>query len=294
MSDRTGVVYAYDGSFEGLMCCVFESYEQKEIPSDIQPAGLQQSQQSLFVTEKWIETDKLKADRVFNSIPTKISTQAQELVQLGFLTCAPHKELLIYRFLRLGFRHGSKVMAMLTDDIVNSLQKAVRHLTSESHKFKSFVRFSVYGEVLVAVIEPKNFVLPLLSPHFCDRFHNEAFMIYDKTHSMALIYRSSKAELIFVDQLTLPEVEGTEVEYRRLWKQFYKTIAIAGRNNPRCRMTLMPKRYWGQMTEFDETEGQETSKDSTQWRVAETATTKLLTSIESVESSISPFRYSKR
>lgn len=67
----------------------------------------------------------------------------------------------------------------------------------------------------------------------------------DKTHRMALIYRSQKAELMFVDELTLPEVNSTEVEYRRLWKQFYKTIAIEGRNNPRCRMTLMPKRYWG-------------------------------------------------
>ncbi|MDP4160778.1 MAG: TIGR03915 family putative DNA repair protein [Bacillota bacterium] len=248
MSDRTDLIYTYDGSFEGLMCCVFESYEKKENPSIIRP---QSAQQTLFDTGKWIETDDQKADRVYNSIPLKISSQAQELVKLGFLTCAPRKELLIYHFLRLGFKFGSKVMAMLTDDTVCSLQKAVRHLTSESHKFKGFVRFSVYGEVLVSVIEPKNFVLPLLSPHFCDRFRNEAFMIYDKTHSMALIYESKKAELIFVDELTLPEVDAAEVEYRRLWKQFYKTIAIEGRNNPRCRMTLMPKRYWGQMTEFD-------------------------------------------
>lgn len=249
MSDRTDIVYAYDGSFEGLMCCIFESYEQKENPSVIRPPD---EQQRLFDPAKWIETDENKADRVFNSIPVKISTQAQELVKLGFLTYTPHKELLIYHFLRLGFKYGSKVMTMLTDDTVNALQKAVRHLTSESHKFKGFVRFSVFGEVLVAVIEPKNFVLPLLSPHFCDRYRNEAFMIYDKTHSMALIYRSQKAELMFVDELTLPEADGSEVEYRRLWKQFYKTIGIEARYNPRCRRTLMPKRYWSQMTEFAE------------------------------------------
>lgn len=275
MPDRTDLIYAYDGSFEGLMCCVFESYEQKEIPSVIRPPGVEQS---LFDTAKWIEMDEHKAERVYNSIPLKISSQAQELVKLGFLTCAPHKELLIVHFLRLGFKVGSKVMTMLTDDTVNSLQKAVHHLTSESHKFKGFVRFSVYGEVLVAVIEPKNFVLPLLSLHFCDRFRNEAFMIYDKTHSMALIYQSQKAELMFVDELTLPEVDSTEVEYRRLWKQFYKTIAIEGRNNPRCRMTLMPKRYWGQMTEF-------------QGQVAETATEIPPTSTGSLNS---PFQYPTR
>ena len=288
MPHRTDLVYAYDGSFEGLLCCVFESYEHKEIPSVIRPPGVEQG---LFDTAKWIETDEHKADRVFNSIPLKISSQAQELVKLGFLTCAKHKELLIYHFLRLGFKYGSKVMTMLTDNTVCSLQKSVRHLTSESHKYKGFVRFSVYGEVLVAVIEPKNFVLPLLSPHFCDRFRNEAFMIYDKTHSMALIYRSQKAELIFVDELTLPEVNDTEVEYRRLWKQFYKTIAIEGRNNPRCRMSLMPKRYWGQMTEFDKSDEREKSIGSVQWRVAETVTEILPTSIDSLDS---PFQYPTR
>jgi len=288
MPDRKDLIYAYDGSFTGLMCCVFESYEQKEIPSIIRPPSVQPR---LFDTAKWIETNEHKADRVFNSIPLKISSPAQELVKLGFLTCAPHKELLIYHFLRLGFKYGSKVMTMLTDDTVCSLQKAVRHLTSESHKFKGFVRFSVYGEVLVAVIEPKNFVLPLLAPHFCDRFSGETFMIYDKTHSMALIYRQQKAELMFVEELTLPEVDGTEVEYRRLWKQFYKTIAIEGRNNPRCRMTLMPKRYWGQMTEFDKSDEQEKSKGPVQWRVAETATEILPTSIGSLDS---PFQYPTR
>lgn len=272
MPDSTDLVYAYDGSFEGLMCCVFESYEQKENPSVIRPPGVQES---LFDSAKWIETDEHKAKRVYNSIPSKISCQAQELVKLGFLTCTPDKELLIYHFLRLGFNVGSQVMTMLTDDTVHTLQKAVRHLTSESHKFKGFVRFSVYGEVLVAVIEPKNFVLPLLSLHFCDRYQNESFMIYDKSHSMALIYQSKKAELMFVDELTLPDVESTEAEYRQLWQQFYKTIAIEGRTNPRCRMNLMPKRYWGQLTEF-------------QGHVAETATDTPPTSISSL---VSPFHY---
>lgn len=247
MLDGSDLIYAYDGSFDGLMCCVFESYQCKEIPSAIRPPS---DQETLFDTPKWIETDEHKAKRVYNSIPMKISSEAQEFVRLGFLTCIPHKELLVLHFLRLGFKYGGKVMTMLTDDVVCSLQKAVRHLTSECHRYKGFVRFSVYGEVLVAVIEPKNFVLPLLAAHFCDRYNSERFMIYDKTHSMALVYQSQKAELISVDELTLPKVEGNELEYRRLWKQFYKTIAIEGRNNPRCRMTLMPKRYWSQMTEL--------------------------------------------
>ena len=35
MPDRTNIIYRYDGTYEGLLCCVFESYEKREIPSEI-------------------------------------------------------------------------------------------------------------------------------------------------------------------------------------------------------------------------------------------------------------------
>lgn len=247
MFDRPNLVYSYDGSFEGLLCCVFESYAQKEIPRNILPPD---GQPTLFDLPKWIATDSHKAERVYASIPKKISPGAQKLVKLGFFTCAPEKEILIFRFLRLGYQVGGRVMNMLTDDTVSALQKAVLQLTSESHKFKGFIRFSVYNEALVAVIEPRNFVLPLLVAHFSQRFPNEIFMIYDKTHQAALVHRKLKVELIPVADLELPEMDAKEAVYRRLWKRFYETIAIPSRYNPRCRMNLMPKRYWQQLTEF--------------------------------------------
>ncbi|SHN71787.1 TIGR03915 family putative DNA repair protein [Desulfitobacterium chlororespirans] len=247
MFDGATLVYKYDGSFEGLMCCVFASYEQKEIPCDILPP---EGQPGLFDILKSIETDRQKAQRVYDSIPVRISLEAQELVKLGFLTCTPQKERLIFLFLRLGYKLGGKVMGMLTDDNVHALQKAVRNLTNESHRYKGFVRFSVYNEALVAVIEPENFVLPLLAYHFSNRYPNEVFMIFDKTHKAALIHQAGRVEIVDVEEWELPEPEEKEVEYRRLWQQFYKTIAIASRDNPRCRMNFMPKRFWKHLTEF--------------------------------------------
>lgn len=229
------------------MCCIFESYARKENPLEIRPP---EAQPSFFDASCRIETDGTKADRVYQAIPRKISAEAQDLVRLGFLTCNSQKEMMIYRFLRLGFQYGPGVMNRITDDGVFELQKAVRHLTMESHKLKGFIRFSVYDQVLIAVIEPKNLVLPLLAAHFCDRYRRESFMIYDKVHGMALIYQDFKAELISLEHLVLPEIDGAEEEYRSLWKQFYQTIAIESRYNPRCRMSLMPKRYWKNMTEF--------------------------------------------
>lgn len=249
MFERTDLdlVYSYDGSFEGLMCCVFESYDQRELPQNILPP---EGQSRLFDIRKTIVTDPIKAQRVFNSIPMKISLEAEELVKLGFLTCAPRKEYLIFQFLRLGFKAGAKVMSMLTDTSVLALQKAVQHLTYESHRYRGFVRFSVYNETLVAVIEPENFVLPVLAAHFVNRFGNEVFMIYDKTHQAGLFHQGNRTEIVDIEDLILPELEEEEAKYRQLWQQFYKTIAIESRYNPKCRMNFMPKRFWKHLTEF--------------------------------------------
>ena len=46
--------------------------------------------------------------------------------------------------------------------------------------------------------------------------------------------------------------DETEAQYRRLWRRFYDTIAIRERENPRLRMSHMPKRFWGTLTEFQE------------------------------------------
>ncbi len=246
MLDGADLIYTYDGSFDGLMCCVFESYFHKEEPFDIR---LYDAHINLFECLKRVETDLAKAERVRRGIVAKISYQALKMVQMGYLTDATQKEMLIYRFLRLGFEHGKKTVSMLADDRVHGLYRAVRNLTNESHKFLGFVRFSAYDQVLVSVIEPQNYILPLISEHFCERFSGEKFMIYDKSHQMALIHEAGEATLIDVDELTLPDPSEEEQEFRRLWKQFYDTVAIKERNNPRCRMNHMPKRYWAHLVE---------------------------------------------
>ena len=247
MSYRTDVVYQYDGTFEGFLCCVFASYALKELPLEIYA---DEPEQSLLFEVKWIETDTAKADRVYQSIPGRISREAQDLIRDGFLTCYPQKELLLLQFLRLGFKSGAAVMNRLTDNTVHALQKAVQGLHRESHLLTGFVRFSIYGKVMVSVIEPKNEVLPLLEPHFCDRYTDETFMIYDKTHRKALVYRPGESVMIPLEELELPEAGSEERLYQSLWQRFYDTIAIKERYNPRCRMSHMPKRFWKQMTEF--------------------------------------------
>ena len=79
----TEMVYYYDGTFEGFLCCIFDSYANKEILTAIYCD--EDAMPTLFATRS-IQTDRAHANRVFRKV-VKCSAYAAELLQKGFLTC---------------------------------------------------------------------------------------------------------------------------------------------------------------------------------------------------------------
>ena len=66
MSDGRNIIYLYDGSFDGLLTAVFDSYYRKEVPVSIEmPDTLQQN---LFCNYYKVETDSDKSNRVSKAI----------------------------------------------------------------------------------------------------------------------------------------------------------------------------------------------------------------------------------
>lgn len=243
------IVYTYDGSFDGFLCCVFESVHEGELPFEI----LREEDSPLTMMDVHsIATDPARAERVRVSIPSKISGRALELVTTVFCSCLAQKELRILEFLLQGYREGGKLCFKLGDEVMKPLLSAERHLLGEAHLLKGFIRFSDIGGALVAVITPKNYILPFIARHFVLRYSKEQFMIFDKTNKAALVYQNGKAEILQIDHVAFPEISASEARYQALWKRFYNTIAIESRENPRCRMTHMPKRYWENMLEVSD------------------------------------------
>lgn len=248
MADRADIVYRYDGSFAGLMCCVFHSVYRREAPAAIEE---EETAQQTLLPVRHIPTDEVQAGRVLRSIPEKLGRDALSLVRLTFLSCLEEREQAILRFLRLGYQTGPKVTRMLADERVAPLWEASRQVLNEAHLLKGFARFSDRGGVLVAEIEPKCRVLTLLQPHFGARMAQESFLVYDRTHGEALLHSGGRSQIVPFSALDLPPMAAEERLYRALWKRFYDTVAIEGRYNPVCRRTHMPQRYWNTMTEFD-------------------------------------------
>lgn len=252
MPDRSAVAYVYDGSFEGFLSLVFESWRKKEMPSVIFPQG---GEQLVLFPVVFVETDIERSERVRKGIVRAAGAEALGNIECCFLSNAAEKELLLLDYIRLCIANGPKTLSMLADNTVCAVMKAARACLREAHHYKGFVRFSVRGEVMACVIEPKHAVLPLIADHFCGRYSWENFIIYDKTHGLALLYSKGCRALVAAQGFEPPPADAGEREARRLWKLFYDTVAIEERDNPRCRMSLMPKRFWSLLTEMqDETE----------------------------------------
>ena len=239
------VIYQYDGSLDGFLCCVYESYVYKEAPAafccDEDPLSLYEV--------RTVVTKPAYSQRVSRGIAAR-SGKALAVVRRGFLTCLPDKELHLYAFIRKLLAEGPGFMRDLSDPACYPLYRAIRHMNGELEKLRGFVRFSDYGGTLGAEIEPKNRVLPLLRGHFCQRCHDETFFLYDRTHREALFYADGHSAIVPLEEFVMAPPDEAEKRYRRLWRCFYDTIAIRERENPKLRMSHMPKRFWPLLTEL--------------------------------------------
>ena len=243
------LAYSYDGSFDGLLTSIFEAYSQRENPEEVAAEG--NLQEAFGRKAVKIRTDNAKARRVEAGIVKKMGMRCYQKIWAAFLSDDPCKAILIYRYARRGFEIGRAVEHDIAHCDVLPIEKIYINVMRESHFMKEFTRFSqVEGGVYYAKITPKSAVIPLIMPHFADRLSSQPFLVHDDAHKMVGVYNLESWHIVETEFLTVPPPDKDELNYRRMWKNFYETIAIAERINPVCRRTHMPMRFWRNMTEF--------------------------------------------
>ena len=250
MDRERDVIYWYDGSFEGFLNCVFESYANHEIPWDI---WYYATRQTSFFPGVTIETDMTKAQRVLKSIREKLGQRVYYMVVRGFLNGEEGKEIKLLRFLRLVYAKGPGAAYQNGTPEVAGVLELARAVATEACRYRQFIRFEEREGMLGAVISPKHYVLPLLRAHFCDRMPDEDFLIYDNQHYIALVRRGKEIHYTrFEDGYLMASPEEREESYQKLWKSFYKALTIEERRNEKLRMQHCPKRFWENMTEMQD------------------------------------------
>ncbi|MDD4851246.1 MAG: TIGR03915 family putative DNA repair protein, partial [Gemmiger sp.] len=124
-----------------------------------------------------------------------------------------------------------------------------RAVNNEACLMKEFIRFEQRGDTLGAIIHPKHCVLPLLRAHFCNRLPDENFLIYDATHSAALLRRGEQVEYLSMAAYE-PTPDAAEQDWQALWKRFFNALTIEERRNEKCQMNHCHKRFWRDMPEM--------------------------------------------
>ena len=242
------LVYVYDGSFEGLLAAIYDAYYNNQKPERL--ADLRYIQMNLLDEYIYINTDMEKSNKVYNSIRYKISSEALRLVYNVFLSEAEESGTIIFEYLKLGWKTGRDVDKHLADDRVLKVHQLSRKVEGENHRMMGFLRFRLIEDnIYYAPIRPDNNIAALLAPHFADRMSDQRWIIHDVRRGLAAVYNLGEWVLAEVDSKDLEGLEEKDTQYQELWKEFFNTIAIPGRINPKLQRRLMPVRYWRYLPE---------------------------------------------
>ncbi|ERI94799.1 putative DNA metabolism protein [Clostridiales bacterium oral taxon 876 str. F0540] len=244
------VCYVFDGTFEGLLTSIYEAYYNHIKPEEIIPDW--QFQPSLIKKPISIKTDAEKSLKVHNAIKNKISAAALENIYYVFLSELEGSCTIILNYIKLGFKLGNEIDLHLHNDTVLAIHKIRRKVTYETHRMLGFVRFKCINNIYYSQIEPDHNILCLLAEHFASRLQNELWIIHDLKRGLALIYNKREWYITSLSKESGEDIfnSGENGLYEELWKDFFRSIAINDRINPRLQKRMMPSRYWKHLTEF--------------------------------------------
>jgi probable DNA metabolism protein len=252
------VCFVYDNSFEGLLTAIFDVYDRKSSQARIVPA--ERHQPDAFAEKADVVSDEAKANRVWKGLQKKLSPEALRHVFSVYLSERPDREDLLLSFCRMVFATDEKVEENFSSPVVLQVARIGKQLHREKHRFEAFVRFVQLGDgTYFATIDPDFNVLPLITPHFTDRYADQAWIIYDTCRQYGMHYDGRTVQEVrfqflpdtvaAVDLSTDGVQAAHEDLYQRLWQAYFKSVNIPARRNMKLHRQHLPVRYWKYLTE---------------------------------------------
>lgn len=255
-----------EDSPDGIFSGIYAAYESRYGHSNIRLALSEyQENYELFQEYITIPTDSKKSEKVARTLRTRFGEEVYSMIyQAAVADGHPqnqkhpiNKADAIYKSVVLGLSlaDGSRLMDYLHESYVHQVFLLNRSSYNEAHHLLGFLRFQeLENGLLFATIHPKNDVLALVSDHFCDRLPQENFIIYDESRKMASLHKKGSTYLLAdasdINESFIHRYSSNELEYQRLWKGFFDSIAIEARRNPKLQNQNIPKRFQKDALEF--------------------------------------------
>lgn len=242
-------ILGYDGSFAGFLCAAAETINitgsGSPAPSIRGPA----SAGELFDETIDLRSDRERALRLWRRLARRAGGEALRSCLEAFCSDYQGKEdAIAYAMGRLS-REGASALCDLNDPMIGLVEKAALRARNQAHLIAGILRFSELADgSWYALIEPDCDILPLTAEHFSARYADMRFAIYDNKHHTALLH--SPGDRWTIANGVTPNNDGIfplserELSIRAGWAEYFESVAIAQRRNPRLQASHMPKKYW--------------------------------------------------
>ena len=248
------LIYQYSGGLDGFLSAVFRAYLEKALPdliTDGEPV-----QPPLLTEIVSISPDEARALRVEKGIYARLGMDGLHQLSYAYASCDPEKNLKLFYWILSVFKYGTDVRKRYQDPYVMNCCDMTARVTLEINHALGFLRFAQSKEGLYcAEFAPDNNILPFLMPHFTRRFNDQPFLIRDCKRNLYGLYNCNEWKVIPSDHalpLTLSEPEKV---FQSLWKEYFRAVSIASRENKKLQDSYLPRRYRAFLTEFRESPG---------------------------------------
>lgn len=215
-------ILVYDGSFEGLMCCIFTLYEQK-IPV-FRLARIGEPLGELFAQTIQVKSNKAQAQRVWSGIKRKSSNISLERIELAYLSEIRGEDHTIIRYVQYLIDSKKNIEENLSHPVVQRLNDVVKMLHREKQVVKEKIRFqTLVNDIKYNIIEPNYNVLPLLKDYLLQKYAKQKWIVYDIRRNKGLFYNLQEIKDI---QLDLPTKNPEENMFQEEEKVLQKLIEL--------------------------------------------------------------------
>ena len=249
-------ILSYDSTFEGFLTTVFEIFEFKY--QEPQIIKKEDSQHNIFAAPIEIITDITKSDRVIKKLTDQLQNDGVRTLIYAFLSEKVGVEDLLFKVINYAVANKSKnIMKDFSNDAVLQVSQLTKSVGREKHRMEAFIRFELLKDgIYFAKIDPDFDVLTLIMNHFKNRYQDQKWLIYDLRRKYGVFYDLKNVEIVsldldlkLIDDKSSSVFSDSEIQYQKLWWEYFDHTNIKERKNTKLHLQHVPKRYWKYLTE---------------------------------------------
>lgn len=211
----------------------------------------------LFAEYVEVNPDGEKAVKVMRTVYQRLGEDVYQRLCFAALSDGADKADVVYHTIVKAFslKRGELIFQDMHEPAVMRSFALSRSVYREASHLYGFLRFRELGNgLLLARCSPKHRLTTILADHFSDRLPMEHFIILNDSYHEAAVHEAGKDYFLcdsnVLDEAYMMDVSGTEDMFQHLWKEYFTSMTIEARKNPKLQMQMFPKKYWKDSVEL--------------------------------------------